>query len=101
MKLAKLAENKQMIKITIINKIVNPNGIQSGAVTHHQDQSITFVSFKTRKTTKSIVEREIPDDVLFVFIFLNFKLFLHNQNRNFLRNFKILIKIFLFFSNPC
>lgn len=70
MALAKEVENKQIIKIIIANKITNPNGIHSGEVTHHQDQSIVFVSFKTRKTTKRIVDNEIPEDALFVFMII-------------------------------
>lgn len=35
-------------------------GIQSGAVTHHQDQSIKFVSFNTRKIRNNTVPNPNP-----------------------------------------
>ena len=45
--------------MTII-AIPNANGIHIGAVTHHQDQSITFVSFNTIKTIVKSPEKLIP-----------------------------------------
>lgn len=37
-------------------------GIQSGASTHHHDQSILSVSFKTMNTMPKTVDRLIPED---------------------------------------
>ena len=44
-------------------------GIHSGAVTHHQDQVIYPVSFKTRKTTNRIVPKLIPPSFILFSIF--------------------------------
>jgi hypothetical protein len=46
----------------MISRIATPiaKGIQSGAVTHHQDQSITLQSLRTRNTIKVSPPRVIP-----------------------------------------
>lgn len=50
-------------KKTTIKSTANP--IQSGAVIHHHDQSITPVNFKTRKTRNSALKKPIPDEFEF------------------------------------
>ena len=47
------------IVIPIIEKTIT-TGIQNGENTHHQDQSILFVSFKIKKTIKTIVANPNP-----------------------------------------
>ena len=48
--------------------------IQRGEVTHHQDQSITLVSFRTRKMRNINPLKPIPpppeDELLIMFVFL-------------------------------
>ena len=52
---------------TIINmNAINDKGIHTGAVTHHQDQSITFVSFRTTNTIVNNPVNPIPEFVVFV-----------------------------------
>ena len=49
------------------------NGIQSGEVTHHQDQVATIpvsVSFKNRKIKNTAVDKDIPVDVVFAIVCL-------------------------------
>lgn len=51
--------------------VVNTNGIQSGQVTHHQDQLATgpvLVSFKTKNTKKIIVVMPTPFELLFILL---------------------------------
>lgn len=54
----------------------NNKGIQSGAVIHHQDQSINFVSFNTRNTINNMVPMLVPllldFDMIYLFILLRF-----------------------------
>lgn len=45
------------------------NGIQSGAVIHHHDQSIYFKSFKTIKTIVKSPRNDIPELLLEVLEF--------------------------------
>ena len=45
----------------------------SGAVTHHQDQSITCVNFKIRKTIKRVPQFKEINDELLLFDDINFK----------------------------
>jgi len=47
--------------------INNTDGIQSGDVTHHQDQSILFVNLRTRKTTNRM---KLNPNPLFVLLFI-------------------------------
>lgn len=62
------------IKTIPINKA---NGIQSGERTHHQDQSILLVSFKTKNTTKSIVGIPKPPlDLLLLAMLIIFRFYL-------------------------
>ena len=50
--------------------------IQRGEVTHHQDQSITLVSFRTRKMRNINPARPIPpppeDELLIMFVFYSY-----------------------------
>ena len=48
---ASIPKNKVYAIIKIIQSKIPP---QSGAVTHHQDQSITLVNFKIRKITNNV-----------------------------------------------
>lgn len=57
------------ITVTIMISRQNATGIQIGAVTHHQDQSITPHNFNTRNTTNKIVPRPIPLPSIFTFIY--------------------------------
>ena len=52
------------IKITIVIDI----GIHNGAVTHHQDHAITFVSLRIRNTMNNIPPKPIPLVVSFSII---------------------------------
>ena len=47
-------------------------GIHSGAVTHHQDQSITLVNLSTRNTKNKTLENDNPrfDTLLYYFPFI-------------------------------
>jgi len=48
--------------------MVNPAEIQSGEVTHHQDQSITWTNFRTRKTmnnVKAVLPKQQPPEFEF------------------------------------
>ena len=69
-----------MIIITI-NKKTNP--IHSGAVTHHQDQSITLVSLSIRNARKRSVEKLMPLLAkLESFIFISFYWFNNTKISN-------------------
>jgi len=61
--------NDNIVKNTKINiittDIATKTGIQIGEVTHHQDQSIFPVSFKTKNTKNKTPGSPIPFDVLF------------------------------------
>lgn len=50
--------------------------IQRGEVTHHQDQSITLVSFRTRKMRNINPLKPIPpppeDELLIMFVFYSY-----------------------------
>ena len=53
----------------------NASPIHSGHVTHHQDQSITFINFSTRNTRNNNIPDDVPDDAIFLnFIICLFKL---------------------------
>lgn len=47
-----------------LNKI--PNGIHSGDVTHHQDQSILFVNFNVRNIKNKIAGNPNPFSTFFI-----------------------------------
>lgn len=49
-----------------------PNGIQRGDVTHHQDQSILFVSFSIKKIINRTPVKLSPDPDSFFMIILIF-----------------------------
>ena len=50
---------------------MSDNGIQSGLVTHHQDQSILPVNLSIRNTMNNTVPRPKPFDVLlFAILFI-------------------------------
>lgn len=49
-----------------MNKIPKDNGIHNGEQTHHQDQSIVLVNFKTRKIKNKTVPNPIPLLAFFV-----------------------------------
>jgi hypothetical protein len=60
------------ITITIMDSTMNnrARGIQSGEVTHHHDQSIKFVSFRTKNIRNNAPDKLIPlvvleSDILF------------------------------------
>jgi hypothetical protein len=62
---------KQLLKIPnikITNTIQIPIGIQSGAVTHHHDQSMTLVNLSTKKIRNNTPHIDIPllEFVLFI-----------------------------------
>ena len=64
---------ERLINETIIaNIIIIANGIQSGLNTHHQLQSMLWVSFNTRNTMNNIVPNPIPSDVLSFAMFICF-----------------------------
>ena len=56
------------------NIITTPNEIQSGEVTHHQDQSMSFVSLRIKNTMNTTAGTPIPlpelRDTLYCFILL-------------------------------
>ena len=54
-------------------------GIHSGAVTHHQDQSITLVNLSTRNTKNKTLENDNPrfDTLLLFSIYFIFKFILN------------------------
>ncbi len=54
--------------IAIIIKIANPP--HNGAVTHHQDQSITLVNFKVMNIKNIKPKKPIPPELLFSDIIL-------------------------------
>ena len=75
--LIEFGENPNSIsKITTNKIIVNSDkisaiGIQSGEVTHHQDQSIFPVSLRTKKTIKRTPAKLKPDDEFFDAMIIN------------------------------
>lgn len=92
MSLAEVPNKKA--NITIIKIIKNKdntidNGIQRGAVTHHQDQSIFPVSFRTKKTINNTDVKLRPLDLELLILILD--LF------GIIRNKKMKFKINLFF----
>lgn len=66
--LIELGENPKIISSITTNKTTmkienaKPSGIQSGDVTHHHDQSMFPVNFKTKNTIKRIPAKPIPDE---------------------------------------
>lgn len=48
---------------TTKHPITTAIGIQRGAVTHHQDQVITFVSLRTRNTRNKRLRKLVPPTV--------------------------------------
>jgi hypothetical protein len=70
-----IAINKHNPKNKTDNKInnnTNATPIHRGHVTHHQDQSITFINFSIRNTRNNNIPDDVPDDA----VFLNFIIFL-------------------------
>lgn len=60
------------------------NGIQSGEVTHHQDQSILSVSLRTKNMRKRIILNDTEEDL----VFCMFLLFIYKY-KNLILNHKI------------
>ena len=58
----------RLIPILIPNTIAIATGIQSGAVTHHQDQEIVLVSFRIRNTINKTLGKFDPPATIGVFI---------------------------------
>ena len=56
------------IDIIIKSTMVNPIGIHNGAVTHHQDQSICSVNFRTKNTMKSTPPKLTPPPLTLLLI---------------------------------
>lgn len=57
--------NSDINNVTIIKENASAIGIQSGENIHHQDQPILPVSFKIKKTIKTMEDRPRPPDLLF------------------------------------
>jgi cytochrome c biogenesis protein CcdA len=57
----------------------NAMGIQSGAVTHHQDHVITLVSLSTRNTKNKRLKKLVPQTVTEDFVLLFIMSFLWFQ----------------------
>jgi hypothetical protein len=79
-----IAINKHNPKNKTDNKInnnTNATPIHSGHVTHHQDQSITFINFSIRNTRNNNIPDDVPDDAVFLnFIIFLFKLIFFIEN---------------------
>jgi len=51
------------------------NGIQSGAVTHHHDQSISPVNFNVMNIRNKIIPKPIPFELLLLIFYFNIQIF--------------------------
>ena len=57
-----------LIQVTTPITVASATGIQSGAVTHHQDQEIVLVSFRIKNTINKTLGKFDPPATIGVFI---------------------------------
>lgn len=68
-----------MAIIIIKSNIANPP--HKGAVTHHQDQSITLVNFNVMNIKNIRPKKPIPPELLFSDIYFNLKSWVQRSNK--------------------